>query len=129
MKQALVSAAFLALSLVGMLYTFGSRDKQRLLFHKAELCLFGQALPLYLQQKGRSCSSAVKKTVFQGERRDCVLHYFILLGNLGLGQMPKQVYWAHVGTAGDRTQWRADVRRKGRTTTVQIEELSCGGTL
>lgn len=43
--------------------------------------------------------------------------------------MTKLAYWVHVGTAGDRAQWRADVMRKGRTTAVLIEELSCSGTL
>lgn len=47
----------------------------------------------------------------------------------GMGQMAKVTYWAHVGTVDDTTQWRADVMRRGRTTAVQIEELSCSATL
>lgn len=49
-----------------------------------------------------------------------------------MGQVLKLVYWAHVVcivTAGVRTQWEVDVRREGRTTVVQMEGLSGGGTV
>lgn len=40
--------------------------------------------------------------------------------------MPKLVYRARIVPASDRTQWRADVVEKGRTTAFQVR---CSGTL